>query len=228
MPSRIELPEHLRDAVFTTGEARAAGIGRGRLRGGDLAHPFRGIHREGAVPGELTALCEALLPALGPSQWFSHLTAARLWGMPTPFRWSVDEPLHVLALGDTPPMRRRGVVGWETESADIPGRFLGPLPVIDPAAVWCELSVPGALGPRRAMTQEWLVAVGDFLLSGARARVRRPLCTRGSLVEAAVRHRNKRGNKALSWALERLRTGVDSPKESIFRRRSASTCVICP
>ena len=153
--------------LSATAEAREAGIGRGRLRGKDLAHPFRGIHVAGYAPEDLTGACESLLPALGPSQWFSHLTAARLWGMPTPFFWSPEEPLHVLALGDTPPMRRDGVVGWETESADIPGRLLGLLPVIDPAAVWCQLSVPGALGPRRAMTPEWLVAAGDFLLSGA-------------------------------------------------------------
>jgi len=214
---RIELPEHLRAVAFTNEEARAAGIGRGRLRGPDLAHPFRGIHTATAAPEDLTTVCESLLSALGPQHRFSHLTAARLWGMPTPFGWSPDERLHVLAVGDTPPMRRDGVVGWETEFADGPPRMLGLLPVVDPAAVWCQLSVPGALGPGRAMSQEWLVATGDFLLSGPRGKPRGPLCTRGDLVEAAARHRGKRGNKALSWALERVRPRVDSPKESLLR-----------
>lgn len=217
MPPRIELPDHLRGAVFTNEEARAAGIGRARLRGRDIAHPFRGVHVQGAAADHLSARCEELLPAIGASQWFSHLTAARLWGMPTPFPWSTEESLHLLALGDTPPMRRGGVIGWETQSTDIPCDVLGLIPVVAPAEAWRQLSVPGALGPRRVMTPEWLVAVGDFLLSGPRVANRRPLCSRADLVEAAVRHRGRRGNRGLSWALERVRPGVDSPKESLLR-----------
>ncbi|MFT3798767.1 hypothetical protein [Microbacterium sp.] len=143
--------------------------------------------------------------------------------MPLPREWTDAEELHVLTLPGAEPIRRPGVVGWE--SRDSPGGvLLDGLHVVSPAGVWAQLSVAGATGTdaetgkRWALDGEWLVAVGDYLLTGPRGPAgRSPLCTMVDLAAAARRHRGKRGAKALTWALERVRTGPQSPRESLLR-----------
>lgn len=228
MPQRTPLPPPLGPGVFTTAEARDGGVPRGRLRAQDIVHPFHGMNAAGVPLDDMVALCEALTPLLAAHQWFSHLTAARLWGMPLPANWEPPEPLHTLALAGSHRMRRAGVIGWETERSDIPRSMLGLLPVVSPAAVWAQLAMLGAVlfrdarypgdAPRRsALSAEWLVAVGDFLVSGKREKSRRPLCTIAELTRELAAHRGKRGAKALAWALERVRSPVDSSKETFLR-----------
>lgn len=97
------------------------------------------------------------------------------------------------------------------------------LPIIAPAAVWGQLCVPGATGRDRttgrrlALSQEWLVVAGDFLLTGPRTARRTPLCTLDDLVDAVRAHRGKRGAKALTCALAQVRPGPQSPRESLLR-----------
>ncbi|KAA9110936.1 hypothetical protein [Microbacterium rhizomatis] len=227
MPPRIPLPSVLLSGTFSTEDARRAGIGQGRLRGRDISHPFRGLHASGPVGDDLVSYCEALVPLLGENRWFSHVTAARLWGMPLPTAWTSGEPLHTLAVAGAHRIERTEVVGWETERADVPRSVLGLLPVISPAAVWAQLSVPGAIRAstpqsegargRWPLSPQWLVAVGDFLLSGTRAATRVPLCSIDDLHAELRAHRGKRGAKALAWAIERLRRPVDSPRETFLR-----------
>lgn len=229
MPERIPLPPILRYGAFTTADARREGVGKGRLRGRDIAHPFRGVHASRAVDDDLVSHCEALVPLLGEHRWFSHLTAARLWGMPLPTSWEPGELLHTAAIAGAHRIEREEVVGWETERTDIPRSVLGLLPVISPAAVWAQLSMPGVLiAPedpdhpgmlhrRKALTPEWLVAVGDYLVSGKRAKPRVPLCSITELQAELRAHRGKRGAKALAWAFDRVRERVDSPRETLLR-----------
>lgn len=129
-----------------------------------------------------------------------------------------------MAVSDAAPMRRPGIIGWETEVADLPRLMLGMLPVIAPADVWAQLAVPGATGvdpdtgSRRRLTSDWLVAVGDYLLTGPRiGRARVPLCTRDDLMRAIQRRRRKRGVKDLALALDRVRPGAHSPRETLLR-----------
>lgn len=220
---REPLPDPLGSGPFEFGEAREADIGRGRLRRDDISHPHRGLYvPAGTVPEGIEGRCEALLPLLGPGQWFSHATAARLWGMPLPKPYRDDETLHVISLADGEAngrslrMRRPGVSGWEGRSAR--GEVRGILPVISPADVWGQLATRGATAMGVTLTREWLVAVGDHLLTGPRVNGRRhPLCTRAQLEDAAARRRGARGARALEWALERVREPVDSPKETQLR-----------
>ncbi|MDO8384109.1 MAG: hypothetical protein Q7T17_14165 [Microbacterium sp.] len=167
---------------------------------------------------------EHLRPLLGTDQLFSHLTAARIWGMPLPSRELQDEPLHVLSIADSAPMRREGVVGWETEDADVPHGMQDKIPLVAPAEVWTQLAVPGSLGRdpltghRRSLSADWLVAVGDYLVSGPRSYGRRyPLCTMADLRAALARHRSKRGAKALTLAIGQIRRPVDSSQETFLR-----------
>lgn len=143
--------------------------------------------------------------------------------MPLPFRWSQEEALHVIALGGSAPMRRDGIVGWETESIAIATRMLDGVRVVDPVDVWCQLAVPGAtgiddVGVRHRLSPGWLVAVGDYLLTGPRIDgVRTPLCTPEDLERAVLLRRGRRGVRDLRDAIERMRHPVHSPKETFLR-----------
>ncbi|WP_347345134.1 hypothetical protein [Microbacterium sp.] len=197
-------------------------MNRRRLAHGDVTHPHRGVY-VAAMPEQGYERCLAAVPLLGDRRWFSHVTAARLWGIPLPFDAAGDDPLHVLALPGAEPIRRPGFVGWETAAP--PERVIhAGLPIIAPAAVWAQLCVPGATGQDRttgrrlALSQEWLVVAGDFLLTGPRTAGRRtPLCTLDDLVDAVWAHRGKRGAKALTCALAQVRRGPQSPRESLLR-----------
>lgn len=216
------LPHPLNLGAFAFREATDAGISRRRLRQPDVVRVHRGLYAP-AGAADLREDCTNTLPLLGRDRCFSHLTAARLWGIPLPFEWAASEPLHVLAAAGAEPLRRPRVVGWE--SATHRGEVLqGVIPLTSPAVTWALLSVPGAAGVdaetgrKRALSLRWLVAAGDYLLTGPRGSgVRVPLCTRDELAEAAHARRGRRGARALAWALDRVRTGPQSPRESLLR-----------
>lgn len=218
------LPDDLPADVFRYDEAVSAGVARSRLNAGDIRHPHHGIYSASSRDDPLTPQnrCRELAIAFDGVRVFSHLTAARLWGMPLPFGWSETEDMHTIAHHGAAPMRRPGVVGWET-ALELKWTWLDGLPVTQPAEVWCQLAMPGATGVdrsgrRRSLSVEWLVAVGDYLLTGPKVEgVRTPLCTREHLIAALARHRGKRGVKAARDALDRIRTPVHSPRESLLR-----------
>lgn len=219
MPRRNVILPALADRAFSIAEARLLGVGRGQLRHDYFAHPFHGVYSEGLDDYALKDRCLSLLPAMNEHQAYSHGTAARRWTIPLPRFYAHTEPLHVMTRGDHAPMRRAGVVGWETaENTRI--LYSEGLPLAAPANVWTQLAVAGSTGERMPLTPEWLVAVGDFLVTGGRdADGRRlpPLCTPRELAAAARLRRGRRGAKALEWALSRIRSGADSPKESELR-----------
>jgi len=222
MPHPEPLPHPLHLGPFRFREAQELGVSRRRLRRNDVIRPHRDVYAAGPAGDDIRDRCDRALPLLGANRWFSHLTAARLWEAPLPFEHAASESLHVLSLPGAGPIRRPGIVGWESADADVDRRLLGIVPIVAPAAVWCQMAVPGATGidagtgARRNLSRDWLVAVGDFLLTGPRHR-RSPLCTREELAEALRRHRGKRGAKAATWAIERLRAPVHSPRESLLR-----------
>src|SRR5690606_3217304 len=147
---------------------------------------------------------------------FSHATAARLWRMPLPAR--LDDALHVLTPNRTP-VRRPGVIAWTREGEPAGTDVVRGLPVTTVADTWVSLAtMTGTKGG--LLTREWLVAIGDFLVSGRRTRFGREpaLASLDDLADAVERHGSRRGAVALNWALTRIRSPVDSP-----RRRSCGS-----
>ena len=217
------LPFPLSGGPFRYSEAKVAGIGRGRLRADDIDHTHHGLYAPTAGD-DIVARCENLAPLLGEHAWFSHLTAARLWGMPLPFAWTAHEPLHVLTLAAAPPMRRPGVVGWETSRTDTRREMMGLIPVVAASEAWAQLAVPGSTGldgdagGKRKLSREWLTAVGDYLLTGPKVDgTRHPLSTVAEMTASVARRRRSRGVVDSTWALEMVRSPVHSPKETELR-----------
>lgn len=211
---------------FRYRDARALGLSRRRLRSWDIERPFHGVYRSAwaLASHPIVSRCESLSLVMGEDHLFSHETAAILHGMPLPYEYDADAPVHVIAVAGVAPLRRPGVVGWETGSEALAQTRAQGLPTVAPADAWAQLAVPGATGRyddggRRRLGHAALVAAGDFLLTGPFVPEGRrvPLCTFEDLAAATRRRSRRRGAKALVSALERIRSGAHSPKETQLR-----------
>lgn len=185
------------------------------MRGRDLDRPHHGVRSRALDRASLVDRCTALLPLMRHDQVFSHLTAAALLGMLLPMVRAATDPLDVLTVG-AGRMRRPGVRGRQTDDADTPVTFVSHLPVVAPARTWCHLA---ELGREGGIDRRWVVALGDHVISGTRrAGGRTPALAEYAELASAVReHGSRRGSTSLAWALPRLRSPVDSPRESLLR-----------
>src|SRR4051812_14989583 len=95
MPRRVALPPHLGRGPFGVGEGRSAGLGEKRMRGRDLFAPFPSTRLPLSTPLDLQTRCRAYSSRLRADEVFSHVTAARLWGLPLETEWTELEPVHV-------------------------------------------------------------------------------------------------------------------------------------
>ncbi|WP_146035476.1 endonuclease domain-containing protein [Microbacterium testaceum] len=194
---RRQLPEEL-GTSFTVREATRLGVPRDRLTAMDLRSPFHGTRT--SVHLHTTAdRCRAYEPRLTAAQFFSHQTAALLWGLPLP--GPVPQHLHVSAMPPGREPRTRGVIGHRLEMSPDQLTLRHGLPVASPSETWAQLA--STLG------EDDLVAVGDAILTAG-------LADRADLVEASERPR-RRGAKALAAAVPFLRAGAESPRESAVR-----------
>lgn len=85
---RAPLPDDLGD-TFSVAAAQALGVTRSRLRAADLRHPFHGVRSfadDRDLAGERLLLARAGQYArrMTEHEFFSHVTAALLWGVPLP------------------------------------------------------------------------------------------------------------------------------------------------
>jgi very-short-patch-repair endonuclease len=203
---------------FTFAEARAAGVARRRLAGADVGHPFRGVYTQGVDLTDLVQRCLALRPSMRSDQWFSHRTAARLWGIPLPWSEEEDgEQLDILTIGTHHPVRRSQVRSWETDDSEIRREIRGGVPLVAAEEAWCQLAT---LSGDARLSEDRLVAAGDFVLSGIyhpKTDTWSPLCTREELEKAVTRRKGRRGARRLRAAFERARETVGSVMETLLR-----------
>ena len=205
MRSPGPLPPHLRDRPFTTAAALSAGVNAGRLRANDLNAPFHGVRQPEGSTDTAGSLASAYAAKMPPRAFFSHGTAAALWGIPIPFR---DRLTHVGTIPGSPMPRGTGVRGHrlQVDPTDIVTR--DGLRLTSQARTWCDLST--------VLSGEDLVAAGDYLLW--RRRFER--VTRADLAEAVSRYTGRRGRPALDVAFPLLSDSSDSRPESVFRFRT--------
>jgi hypothetical protein len=208
MNRRIDLPDELALAPFTVREAIGLGVPRSRLRRADLRRPYRGVRTPTGDPRDLRDLCDAYRARMPQQQVFSHSTAARLLGVPLPWRWERDSDLHVLVPAGQRPPQMRGIIGHECRPDAYSVTLLDALAMSSPVSAWTQLGT--------MLTELELVVAGDFLVS---TTLKRPvsLATIDELRSAVERGGGRRGIRALRGACARIRTGVESPKETEVR-----------
>ena len=189
------LPSPFDAQPFRVRDALSSGLDPGRLRRRDLQRPVHGVRVGRGYEGTLV---DALSLVLGTDQFFSHTTAARLWGAPLPGR--ERDRNHVSTAGRGPLMRRPGVTGHRAR-ADAPMTTVRGVRCSTPEQAWWECA--SVLGLRD------LVAVGDHLVG------RSALTTIDGLA-ASIRpgHRHVRVARA---AIELVRAGSESAMETWFR-----------
>lgn len=181
----------MRDAVD-------AGINAERLRRRDLAIPVHGV-RDRAGRSGFSEFVAAVALVMAPDQFFSHTTAARLWGAPLPRTVQDGGEVHVSTIGDGVRMRRPGVVSHRI-GASMPVELHGRS-IANPADTWFQCA--GLLGVGA------LVAVGDHVVG------RNQLATIDDL-RAAVAPGARHVVRART-ALELVRVGSESAMETWWR-----------
>jgi len=203
MLRRNPLPPELGRRPFTVSDAHALGLTTGRLRHRDLSRPAYGVRRLGSTEG-LGQLAEATRLVLPEGSAFSHLTAARMLGLPLPGRWAPAEPLDVMNVTAAAKIRRAGCDGHRgLESRRVVQRQ--DLRVVSPEDTWCDLAATGTLD------LDELIVLGDAVVHHRRGIPYR------QLAEAVSRRRGGRGRRLMAEALPQLRPRNNSPMETRAR-----------
>jgi hypothetical protein len=233
VPRRIPLPDDLGPS-FTIRDARAADIKPGRLRSADLTRPFSGVRARPTSTGLLTdedpyaaqrrvRVERALLyaPRLRPGQYFSHDTAAAIYGAPLPLERTSDGEiargddlaLHVSTLGDGPLVRTAGVVHHRGDPRLVAVTAHAGLAVPTAPSTWAQSG---------AHSVSALIALGDYFCRAWRAGVgrrdvgRAPFATVSEL-SAAMSAGRRIGAARLREAISWIREDAWSPRESELR-----------
>ncbi len=137
---------------------------------------------------------------------FSHVTAARLLGIPVPLALEDDGLVHIITPTSANRVRRAEVSGHRGLESRSVVQVQG-LPVVDAADTWVDLGE--YVGPGRPVGLDDLIAAGDAALNlvGSEARLR----------EALERRVRPRGKVTLSYARHRVRPRAWSPMETRSR-----------
>jgi hypothetical protein len=215
MPKRVPLPSEWQSSPFLYRDARDNPLRPGRLRGADLDRPFRGVRVPPTNPNvkisDFIARCAAYAPLLSNGRFYSHLTAARLWGVPLPSPFTPEEPLHVSSVAPFPAPRMAGVVGHRSQAVNgLPGVRHG-FPTCDVGSMWLALA--------QHLPPDELVVVGDYLVLDPvqlDPRDPRPFATIEEL-QLRLQTFHGRGSRALQRALSLIRAGAESRPETLLR-----------
>lgn len=182
---------------FTRAAALANQLTDAKLRTKAYQRLFHGIYLCSSVQVTPAVRAQAALCAVGEGAYASHLTAAELWGIPTP----PDGLTHLTAPPGEGRNRRRGIVTHRLRTGAATTQREG-VPTSTPEQAFCELAAGGV-----GLVD--LVVAGDALLRTGHA-------TRETL-ERAVRGMSCAGVTSARRALGYVRDGVDSPMESRLR-----------
>jgi len=238
----VPLPARLGDA-FTVRGGTAFGLARGRMRGHDLERPFYGVRvREGAfADGDVddgsdgdpspyamqrrarVRRAREFQPRMRGQHFFSHETAASLWGAPLPLERAGEDDhiagheelrLHVGTIGTEALQRTSGVTRHRVQAHLAQTCRIGGMDIATPTSTWA------MLGSHLATSD--LVVLGDFLCRvwrpgfGRPPTDQEPLTTRARLQEA-LRDGRRVGAARLREALTLIREDSWSPRESLVR-----------
>ncbi|MDN6303879.1 MAG: endonuclease domain-containing protein [Brachybacterium sp.] len=226
MPSPpAPLPDTVPWRVFTRAEALRAGVSAERLRRSDLRRLRPGLLARtgwGLTESDIAAaICRT-----DPSAVVVGASAARMQGIPLPQdedSWTPEVPVQIAIpggrRGSDDVVRWRGPVLHDGEVRSTRYRLpvtpdgaalpLAPLRLTTRARTWRDLAP--------SLSHSWLVVVADHLVRRPRPQLElgrdAPWCTLEELDRACTGRRAG----ALRRALEQVRTGADSPPETLLR-----------
>ncbi|MGO4251441.1 DUF559 domain-containing protein [Paenarthrobacter sp. Y-19] len=206
------VPSQLGSAPFTLDEAKAAGLAHRNLWNRvSIEAVSKGIYRPSDWDFDLEAAARSLSVA-SPGAWISHVTAARLHGLPLP-PWLADSnELHLSKPRNLPAVRRKGVSGHSVVVAESEVELVRGFWISTRSRTWLDLA--------RILPLKELVCVGDQLI-----RVPRPefeqrdtaFATIASLRSMVELHKNLQGVVRAREAIDLMRVGADSAPESLLR-----------
>ncbi|MFA4842124.1 MAG: hypothetical protein WC580_10505 [Agrococcus sp.] len=198
------LPESLHDGLFTSAEAREAGVGAERLRGHRTIRLARDVYADASAPIDLRRRATAALRSVDGSAWLGHATAASLYGLPLPPRLRELDRIDVTVPSPQHAPRGKGLRGRQRALDPAQIRLVDALRMSSPAQVF----VDGA----DYLSFEDLVALGDAIV-----KERAPLATRDELRAAVAAHTGQRGHRRLLAAAHALHPRAWSRPETIVR-----------
>jgi len=204
-----------RGRPFLVREAAVAGLSRSRLRSSDLISPFRGV-RGFPLALDLIGRCRAL-QLVSPRAFFSHSTAARLFGVPLPLRLGNEGLLHISVFD---PVRAPSIVGVASHqlrpAGVVAGEVIAPGERFGALRNWTGTNISSPALTSCLLAEQVgvpdLVAAADFLVSGTP-----PLCTVAELEAAVAMRAGQRHVRALVRAIALVRVGPRSRRESHAR-----------
>ncbi|CAN5437779.1 hypothetical protein BH10ACT4_BH10ACT4_03690 [soil metagenome] len=197
------LPPEFSSEPFDAAAALARGISASRLRASDLRVPHRGVRVAATAGDDLGDRIAAYAIHMADDEYFSHLTAAFLYGIPLPRETGTAVRIHVSVQFPAHPPQVRGIVGHRL-SVPIARRTWKGLRMVSPARTWTQLAP--------LLDHDALVIAGDYLV-----KRKAPLCTLDELAAAVSSMGRARGALAARAALRDVRCGTDSPMETVTR-----------
>lgn len=200
---RVPLPRPLDSQPFTVQEALQAGISPGQLRNSQLDKSIWGVRREGAL-ASLEEKCRGIASRLRDDAFYSHSTAALLYGAPLPFPLELDERVHIGVTSSEPPPHARGISGHHLDLVPHDIQQLNGIRLTSPARTWFDLS--------SVLSLDDLVAVGDYFVHRDRRFTTRHEIT--LLLDSLF---GKRGIRQARQAVHLLRDRSESRPESKTR-----------
>lgn len=212
-------------SAFTIAQGRRAGLTRWDLESPLFERPFHGLRvprqqvdsDQHPAADEQTAIVRAarhFAAHMSEHEFFSHSTAALLWGIPLPRLGRTEVHVSVLAPCRAP--RGSGVRGHQLAPRAVNVTHHGEqgIALTDPATTWA------LLGLELRHPYDLVAAADAFVrverMPGPRSRVIRPALASIDELDAAI-PRGRRGVVALREALERVRLGAASRTETWMR-----------
>lgn len=211
MRHRIPLPARLGEQ-FHVRDAAALGITRARADSRDLHRPFHGV-RALRPAATFEEHLELYRPRLRAGQRLVGLSAARLWGLPVPTRWTSMEAIEIaVATGSAPP-HTVGVHGRQLSPARSATWKLRGMPTVSPEAACFTVA--------SSLTRDDAVIMLDALVTTSRnypgPAPRRPLSTIDEIRQQLLVWGRFPGSRTIREALPLTRERVESPKETQTR-----------
>lgn len=158
---------------------------------------------------------DCYLPRLRRGQRFVGRSAVRLWQLPYPAAWSMDEPLEIAVPSGQSPPRLAGVTGRRLSRARAESWILAEARVVDPIAAVFSCAAD--------LTVAQLIVLLDAVVSksmnypGFGPVLGRPAYTLAEVGGRLAEWGRFPGSGAVRAALAQSREGVESPKETETR-----------